>query len=90
MAPQQRATPALRVSTCITRQSHTNPVRKHLDVVKVGGAVTYGNDFENPWSGIYHVDLTVIQKDRPNPTNIRFNYDHLFWAQKRRNSRRRF
>jgi hypothetical protein len=57
---------------------HAKPVSKRLDVVKVGNAVTYGNDFEMPWSGIYHVDLTVTQKDHPNPMNIRFNYDHRF------------
>lgn len=59
-------------------QFHAKPVRKRLDVVKVGGAVTYGDDFDMPWSGIDHVDLSVTQKDRPTPTNIRFNYDHYF------------
>ena len=57
---------------------HAKPVEKRLDAVKVGSAVTYGNDFEMPWSGIYHVDLTVTQKDQPKPTNIRLNYDHRF------------
>jgi hypothetical protein len=57
---------------------HSKPVEKRLDPVKIGNAVTYGNDFEMPWSGIYHVDLTVTQKDQPKPTSIRFNYDHRF------------
>ncbi|ACC75288.1 hypothetical protein PPMP20_02365 [Paraburkholderia phymatum] len=57
---------------------HAKPVEKRLDAVTVGSAVTYGNDFLMPWSGIYHVDLTVTQKDQPKPTKIRLNYDHRF------------
>ncbi|MEM5367054.1 hypothetical protein V4C53_13555 [Paraburkholderia azotifigens] len=57
---------------------HAKTVEKRLDAVKVGSAVTYGNDFLMPWSGIYHVDLTVTQKDQPKPTTIRLNYDHRF------------
>ncbi|OUL95696.1 hypothetical protein [Paraburkholderia hospita] len=57
---------------------HAKPVEKRLDAVKVGSAVTYGNDFQMPWSGIYHLDLTVTQKDQPKPTKIRLNYDHRF------------
>ncbi|XUW93861.1 hypothetical protein OH764_35905 (plasmid) [Burkholderia sp. M6-3] len=57
---------------------HTKPVERRLDAVKVGSAVTYDNDFQMPWSGIYHVDLIVTQKDQPKPTKIRLNYDHRF------------
>lgn len=57
---------------------HAKPVEKSLDAVTVGSTVTYGNDFSMPWSGIYHVDLTVTQKGQSKPTKIRLNYDHRF------------
>jgi hypothetical protein len=57
---------------------HAKPVRKHLDVDKAGNDVTYGNNFGMPWSGIYHVDLAITQKDQLKPTNIRFDYDHRY------------
>ncbi|APR40194.1 hypothetical protein BTO02_24895 [Paraburkholderia sp. SOS3] len=57
---------------------HARPIRKHLDVDKAGNDVTYGNDFEMPWSGIYHVALAITQKDQPKPTNIRFDYEHRY------------
>ncbi|WP_162631658.1 hypothetical protein [Burkholderia sp. JP2-270] len=51
---------------------------KRLPVLKVNGMATYGNYFDMPWAGRYHIDLSVKRRDSADTVHVRLNYEHMF------------
>lgn len=49
--------------------------RRPLEPMMLANAVTYGNFFEFPGDGIYHIRLSIARKESPRPVQIDFLYD---------------
>ncbi len=65
------------VAAVVTRAgggSQTKP----LEPMKIADTVTYGNFFDLPPGGLYHVTLNVTKKGDTRPTQIDFAYDQHF------------
>jgi hypothetical protein len=49
---------------------------KPLEPMKIADTITYGNFFNFPREGVYHIHLSVKRQDRTKPTDIDLIYDH--------------
>jgi hypothetical protein len=63
------------VTASVTRPGSEMPA-KPLEPMKVADTVTYGNFFDLPSEGIYHIRLRVTRKGNARPTEIDLTYDN--------------
>lgn len=49
--------------------------RQPLEPMTIANAATYGNFFEFPGDGIYHIRLIITRKETSRPVKIDFRYD---------------
>lgn len=51
--------------------------RRKLEPMSIAGTVTYGNYFDMPGSGSYHVEIQIRRPDVPGVIEARFDHRHV-------------
>jgi hypothetical protein len=63
------------VTASVTRPGFETP-SKPMEPMKIVGTISYGNVFQLPGNGVYHIRLSIIRKGNSRPTELDLSYDH--------------